>query len=562
MQTSKKRRNFKALSLSVAVALSLSLAGSFGWAATDTPYIHPDREANMKPAAEIPWWEKAARIQALYELDPTLPMFEKSSQRVAPPGPVFSSGEFAPVDEVIFGWDYYGGDDIDIIYVQMIDATLDAGATPRVVAKTTTKKSQIISYLSSYGVPTGQIEFDIYRMDSMWIRDYGPFPLIDYQGETAWSDANYYPGRPRDDQLPIWLAAELGYPSYHFDVDYEGGNFANNGDGLCLASDTLMYYNPAYTEAQMEAVFEDYLGCEDLVLLEPMQADGTGHIDMYSIFIDRDTIVIGDFEASQDAANKAILDANAAFLDGYPLPGGGNLNVVRIPMPDPKGGWFGYKRTFTNGLHINDIYLLPVYSVSQDKAAQTQAILEAQLPGWEIRPVNCDAIIPYAGAIHCITQVNRIGTGGCWDLDGDSYADEACGGTDCDDSSYSVNPGADEVCTDGIDNDCDGFVDGLDPDCPAAYTLVVDASYGAGTLSLEFTIGTPAPATWENYLILLYPTINVVPLWSVPLPAISPPTTVPISFPLPSLDLVGIFSGLFTSGTPQEIQIVWVDTGK
>ena len=46
----------------------------------------------------------------------------------------------------------------------------------------------------------------------------------------------------------------------------------------------------------------------------------------------------------------------------------------------------------------------------------------------------------------------------CADADGDGYDDEACGGTDCDDTDDSVFPGADEWC-DALDNDCDGNVD-------------------------------------------------------------------------------------------------------
>ena len=47
------------------------------------------------------------------------------------------------------------------------------------------------------------------------------------------------------------------------------------------------------------------------------------------------------------------------------------------------------------------------------------------------------------------------------DTDGDLWA--TCAG-DCDDSDVSVNPGAGEVCGDGLDNDCNGFVDDKDVD--------------------------------------------------------------------------------------------------
>jgi hypothetical protein len=57
----------------------------------------------------------------------------------------------------------------------------------------------------------------------------------------------------------------------------------------------------------------------------------------------------------------------------------------------------------------------------------------------------------------------------CADADSDGYYDTACGGSDCDDASSSVHPGAGEHCSDGADNDCDGFVDAEDStDCPAA----------------------------------------------------------------------------------------------
>jgi len=55
----------------------------------------------------------------------------------------------------------------------------------------------------------------------------------------------------------------------------------------------------------------------------------------------------------------------------------------------------------------------------------------------------------------------------CTDADGDGYyAEPNCGtSVDCDDHDPNVNPGALEICNDGIDNDCDGMIDCADKQC-------------------------------------------------------------------------------------------------
>jgi hypothetical protein len=59
----------------------------------------------------------------------------------------------------------------------------------------------------------------------------------------------------------------------------------------------------------------------------------------------------------------------------------------------------------------------------------------------------------------------------CTDNDFDGYFTEGgeCGPIDCDDTKANINPGADESCTDAVDNNCNGLVDEQDPNalnCP------------------------------------------------------------------------------------------------
>jgi hypothetical protein len=69
---------------------------------------------------------------------------------------------------------------------------------------------------------------------------------------------------------------------------------------------------------------------------------------------------------------------------------------------------------------------------------------------------NCDGNIDEAACV-------------CPDNDNDGHQLDLCGGDDCDDGNPTAYTGATEDCTDGIDNDCDGLIDRLDPDavnCP------------------------------------------------------------------------------------------------
>ena len=99
---------------------------------------------------------------------------------------------------------------------------------------------------------------------------------------------------------------------------------------------------------------------------------------------------------------------------------------------------------------------------------------------------------------NCNNQVDEGLTRYSWyyDDDGDGFGDpfivlESCAqipgmiedNSDCDDANADVNPGMDELCNDGIDNDCDGYLD--DESSVDAFVGYLDTDgdgYGGGDL--------------------------------------------------------------------------------
>lgn len=258
--------------------------------------------------------------------------------------------------------------------------------------------------LADRKIPTTRVHFAELPHDTMWARDYGPVIAQRYDGQPVALNADYsLHARPEDDLLPRRLAASLRIRTTDVPLKIDGGNLLSNGRGLCIATHDLLYANLSseQDEKQVRELLRTHYGIVQMVFLEPLAGEPTGHVDMFATFTAPDTVVVGAYDRADDPANAAILDRNAERLAQVQL-GRQKLRVVRIPMP-PNGDriW----RSYTNVVYLNHALLLPSYpELDRAGEAAAAAIYRQLLPGWKLVPIRAERVNRLGGALHCVTM--------------------------------------------------------------------------------------------------------------------------------------------------------------
>ena len=206
--------------------------------------------------------------------------------------------------------------------------------------------------------------------------------------------------------------------------------------------------------------YTDYVGA---LLTDAGDVDGDGFPDILA------------FSSSDDLG----FDAGAAYLF-YGASTGISWDYHRIDSPKAQGGE-GFPQSFAALGDLNsDGYGEILIGAAMDRAYLFTGAPEDTdgdgIPFWE----DCDD-----------TDAS-ITTGPSWyiDDDGDSYGTTdtttACtqpsgaadNADDCDDTNPSTHPGADELCGDGIDNNCDGFGTGEDDEDGDGLSSADEATIG------------------------------------------------------------------------------------
>ena len=328
-------------------------------------------------------------------------------------------GEFEPQEAVLVAWPItarpgppIGEDRSERVLCEIVRAIHDDVRVLVPAAKPSNQR-QVLEALAKTNLPAEAVEFIPTPSNYQWIRDYGPVSLRSFSGSRVLIEADYLgPGlvnlHPQEDRFPGNLGIYLDTQVVRAPIALEHGNLLSNGQGLCITTEKLLRSNHGHGlhKQDVTSILRKFYGVQKLLVLEPMQGELTGHVDMFATFTAADTVVIGEYSPQVDPVNAAILDRNAASLASLPPPWG-PLRVYRIPMPcRPQfPGAAPLWPTYTNVVYGNHKMLMAVYPELDPTAeAAARKLYELLLPDREIVGIDASPFLSAGGSLHCATM--------------------------------------------------------------------------------------------------------------------------------------------------------------
>jgi len=252
--------------------------------------------------------------------------------------------------------------------------------------------------MNNGGVNMENVEFIIGNTDSYWTRDYGPWWIVDGNGEVGIVDFTYNRPRPNDNQAPFKVSQHLDVPYYSADVISTGGNYMTDGFGIAAAT------HIAYTEndecntnnqssvplppcSYVDEIMEDYYGIDTYHVVADPNNEYIDHIDCWSKFLSPTKILIREVPTSHSQYDE--IEEIADYFSSVLTSEGTPWEVHRVYTPNDQ--------PYTNSLILNDKVYIPIMNSSWDGPALEA--YEAAMPGYIIEPFT--GSWQSTDALHC-----------------------------------------------------------------------------------------------------------------------------------------------------------------
>ncbi|MBM3725990.1 MAG: agmatine deiminase family protein [Acidobacteria bacterium] len=272
--------------------------------------------------------------------------------------------------------------------------------------------------LAKSGANLDAVDFLVRTTDRSWTRDTCPsFVRNRETGEVAAVNWRFnawakYPNWRNDDGVGDFIARRRRLRQFKpvapgdagRRIVLEGGAIDVNGAGALLTSEECLLSevqarNPGFGRGEMEDVFREWLGAEQVVWLNRgIDGDDThGHVDDLARFTSPDTIAVAS-EPDRSDPNHEPLKENLARLRSLR-----RFRVVTLPMPAPVV--FDGQRlpaSYANFYIANGVVLVPTFNDPNDRVALDK--LAALFPTRRVVGIHSLDLVLGLGTLHCMTQ--------------------------------------------------------------------------------------------------------------------------------------------------------------
>lgn len=308
-----------------------------------------------------------------------------------PTAPITAVSEFQPMGGVMIAYPL----GIPVALVRELSEITQV----KVIVSSASDSLQAKSYFNSNQVNMSNLQFWLINHDSYWVRDYGPWFIIDGHDSVNVIDFVYNrPQRPNDDAALEYVVDYMGVNRYEMPMVHTGGNYMVDGYGTAASTMLVLQENPSETEASLSAMAMNYLGVNNYMYLPDPLGEYIAHIDCWGKFLDVDKVLIG--QVPQSDPRYASYEAVAQTFAESITPWGNHYQVYRV-QANPNS----YHATpYTNSLILNDHVFVPVTGNSLDNAAIS--VYQQAMPGYTIVPIMESSYTPWLStdALHCRTH--------------------------------------------------------------------------------------------------------------------------------------------------------------
>lgn len=333
--------------------------------------------------------------------------------------------EWEATDAVLMAWPHADTDwEYMLDEVRRCYAAIIAAIVPRARVILIGPEEPDESYLPM-GPARDNVIFIHMPTNDTWTRDYGPVTTerTDSDGESrrmVFKDFKFNGwGLKFASDLDNLATSHLydtgllnGDRDNQLNTVLEGGSIECDGRGTLLTTASCLLSpnrNGAWSRAQIEEYLKEQFGLDRVLWLDNGELNGDdtdGHIDTLARFAPEGDIIFHDSCAHQDDPHYGPLQAMRRELEALRTAEGRPYHLVELPIPDPVCDPESGERlpaTYANFLYLNGAVLLPVYGQPMNDL-EAKMTLARWLPGYEIIPVNCLALVRQHGSLHCATM--------------------------------------------------------------------------------------------------------------------------------------------------------------